>query len=136
MGTALPFRRSGDREGSGFAADLLPVRSHVLDGAADYQSHRAAEQGIQTKNPSYGSDRRRDLDLSLFSVRFADHGVPLEFSSALPMVDGLHTNCRLTSRKLLNASRMPGALAAAPERRTKNGAFGCCEWPAFFRSAA
>src|SRR6516162_8149170 len=96
MGTALPFRRSGDREGSGFAADLLPVRSHVLDGAADYQSHRAAEQGIQTKNPSYGSDRRRDLDLSLFSVRFADHGVPLEFSSALPMVDGLHTNCRLT----------------------------------------
>src|SRR6516162_10372190 len=97
MGTALPFRRSGDREGSGFAADLLPVRSHVLDGAADYQSHRAAEQGIQTKNPSYGSDRRRDLDLSLFSVRFADHGVPLEFSSALPMVDGLHTNCRLTS---------------------------------------
>jgi hypothetical protein len=32
----------------------------------------------------------------LFSVRFADHGVPLEFSSALPMVDSLHTNCRLT----------------------------------------
>src|SRR6516165_4257215 len=109
MGTALPFRRSGDREGSGFAADLLPVRSHVLDGAADYQSHRAAEQGIQTKNPSYGSDRRRDLDLSLFSVRFADHGVPLEFSSALPMVDSLHTNCRLTGWKL---SRLVGGARA------------------------
>src|SRR5215469_16377732 len=96
MGPAVPFRRSGDREGSGFAADLLPVRSHLLDGAADYQSHRAAEQGIQTKNPSHGSDRRRDLDLSLLSIRFADHGVPLEFSSALSMVDRLHTSCRLT----------------------------------------
>src|SRR6516162_1437266 len=120
MGTALPFRRSGDREGSGFAADLLPVRSHVLDGAADYQSHRAAEQGIQTKNPSYGSDRRRDLDLSLFSVRFADHGVPLEFSSALPMVDGLHTNCRLTSRLAgESAARLEQESAARLEERMR-----------------
>jgi len=39
VGPAVSFRRAGDRAGSGCAMDLLPVRSHLLDGAANDSSH-------------------------------------------------------------------------------------------------
>src|SRR5207245_4949955 len=50
--------------------------------------------------PCYGSDGRRNLNLSLFGLCSTDYGIPLEFSSAFSMVHGLHTKCRLTQIEL------------------------------------
>jgi hypothetical protein len=45
-----------------------------------------------------GSDRWRDRNLSLSSLRFADHGVALELSAPFPMVDGSNQSQSFTSK--------------------------------------
>ena len=72
------------------------IVSDLLNRLTNHESDRAIEQRIQTPDTSHGSDRRRNIDVSMFSLCGANNGLPLEISSRLHLDLALHTWCRLT----------------------------------------
>src|SRR5262249_27581270 len=99
MGSPFPLGSPCHRKGFGLAADILSVRYRILDGVANYQSHRTSEQGIQTSYEGHGSYRRRDVDVSLSRIRRSNDGLSMELSLLREVVPTLHTKCRLTLRR-------------------------------------